>query len=123
VRRTAEAIATAAGATAQVTLDQGNPVTYNDPALTRRMGATLARVAGAANVVETLPVTWAEDFAVFQQQIPGLFVFLGIRPPGQALADAAPNHSPRFYVDERGLPLGVRALANLAVDFLAGRGR
>ena len=31
---------------------------------------------------------------------------------------AAPNHSPRFFVDERGLLLGVRALAHVACDWL-----
>ncbi|HEX4956421.1 MAG TPA: amidohydrolase [Thermoanaerobaculia bacterium] len=123
VKRTAESVAAATGATAEVTIDQGNPVTYNDPELTRRMAPTLARVAGPGKVWETLPVTWAEDFSVYQQQVPGLFVFLGIRRPGQKVEDAAPNHSPRFYVDENALPLGVRTLAHLAVDFLAGEGR
>jgi amidohydrolase len=123
VKRTAEGVAQAAGATAEVVFDQGNPVTFNDPALTKRMAGTLERVAGPGKALETLPVTWAEDFSIFQEQVPGLFVFLGIRPPEQAVADAAPNHSPRFYVDERALPLGVRALAHLAVDFLAAGGQ
>ncbi len=123
VKRTAESVAAATGASAEVTIDQGNPVTYNDPELTRRMAPTLARVAGPGKVWETLPVTWAEDFSVYQQQVPGLFVFLGIRPKGQKVEDSAPNHSPRFYVDESALPLGVRTLAHLAVDFLVGEGR
>jgi amidohydrolase len=33
---------------------------------------------------------------------------------------AASNHSPRFYVDEPGLVLGVRSLSALTVDFLTG---
>ncbi len=121
IRQTVEHIAAAAGATAEVILDQGNPVTFNDPALTRRMASTVERVAGPGKVRETLPVTWAEDFAVFQQHIPGFFLFLGIRPPGTKLEDAAPNHSPRFFVDESALPLGVKVLSNLAVDYLAGQ--
>ena len=32
--------------------------------------------------------------------------------------EVAPNHSPLFYIDEAGLPLGVRALAQVAVDWL-----
>jgi metal-dependent amidase/aminoacylase/carboxypeptidase family protein len=30
----------------------------------------------------------------------------------------AENHSPHFFVDEGALPTGIRALANLALDFL-----
>jgi len=48
-----------------------------------------------------------------------VFLFLGTNPPGVALADAAPNHSPRFLLDEGALETGVRALAQLAVDTLA----
>lgn len=121
IRQTVEHVAAASGATAEVVLDQGNPVTFNDPTLTRRMAPTVERVAGPGKVRETLPVTWAEDFAVYQQQVPGFFLFLGIRPPGTKLEDAAPNHSPRFFVDESALPLGVKVLANLAVDYLAGQ--
>jgi amidohydrolase len=61
-------------------------------------------------------VTGYEDFSYYQQRIPGFFYFLGITPPGTQRA--APNHSPRFYVDESGLLLGVRSLARLAVDYL-----
>ena len=50
--------------------------------------------------------------------VPGLFFFLGVTPPGTDPKKAAPNHSPRFYADEAPLVLGVRLLANLAVDQL-----
>jgi amidohydrolase len=66
------------------------------------------------------PIMGAEDFSFFAKRVPGVFVFLGVREPGTALADAAPNHSPRFRVDERALATGVRTLAELAVAFNAG---
>jgi len=119
VRRTARAIAEGAGATAEVTIDDGNPITWNDPELARRIRPTLERVAGAEHVIEPLPWTAAEDFARYQQQVPGVFLFLGIDPPGVDPKDAAPNHSPRFFVDEDALGIGVRALAQLAVDTLS----
>ena len=121
VRRTAEQIAASAGATAEVTIgaEVAYPVTYNDPALTARMLPTLRRVAGADKLIETAPQTVSEDFSFYQQQIPGLFVFLGVRKPGASMEEYAANHSPRFKVDESGLQLGVRTLANLAVDYLA----
>ena len=116
VTKLAEGIAAAGGATAKVTIDRGYPVTANDPALTRRMLPTLERVAPGA-VRESELITGAEDFTYFQRQAPGLFVFLGITPPDQ-VGKAPQNHSPLFTVDEKALPVGVRALAHLAVDYL-----
>jgi len=119
VRRTAESIAQSAGATAQVVIDSATAVTYNDPELTERILPTLREVAGASHVTLATPVTTAEDFSRYQQRIPGVFFFLGITPPGTDPATVAPNHSPRFYVDEAALPVGVRAMAHLAVDYLS----
>ena len=119
VRRTAESIAQSAGATAQVTIDTTTGVTYNDPALTEKILPTLRQVAGASHVVLATPTPTAEDFSRYQERIPGVFFFLGITPPGTDPAKAAPNHSPRFYVDEAALPVGVKALAHLAVDYLS----
>jgi len=121
VRRTAEGIAQSAGATAVVTIDSGPPVTYNDPTLTERMAPTLRRVAGSDKVGISEAKTTAEDFSRYQEKIPGLFFFLGITPPGTDPHTAAPNHSPRFFVDEAALPVGVRALSHLAVDYLTTR--
>jgi amidohydrolase len=121
VRRTAESIAQSAGATAVVTIDTNSAVTYNDPALTEKILPTLRAAAGASHVALTAPITASEDFSRYQQRIPGVFFFLGIVPPGTDPATAAPNHSPRFYVDEAALPLGVRTMARVAVDYLSSR--
>ena len=104
-----------------MTIDIGNPVTFNDPALMERMLPTLRRVAGADKVSLARVTTTAEDFALYQQEIPGLMVFLGATPPSPDMAAAAPNHSPQFFLDESTLPVGVKTLANLAVDWLAAR--
>ncbi len=79
---------------------------------------TLKRVAGENHVHLVPKVMGSEDFSFFQRVSPGLFIFLGVVPPGTDHKTAAPNHSPRFFTDERCLVLGVRALANLACDFL-----
>jgi amidohydrolase len=119
IRRTVNGIAQSAGATATVDFGTGGvPVTYNDPALTERMLPTLKRVAGDTNVRIGKLSMPAEDFSLFQQRVPGLFIFLGISPRDKDPATVAPNHSPYFFADEGALPLGVRALANLAVDYL-----
>jgi amidohydrolase len=119
IKRMAGGIASGSGATAEVTILGQNPVTYNDPQLTRRMSGTLKRVAGK-DPVEAIPTTTAEDFAHYQQRIPGLFFFLGITPQNTDPATAAPNHSPRFYADEAAMVVGIRALSHLAVDYLSG---
>ena len=121
VKRIAEGIASGAGATVDVKIYKGYPVTSNEPELTRRMLATLERVA-PGRVKESELITGAEDFTYFQRQVPGLFVFLGITPPDQ-VGKAPANHSPLFFVDEKALPVGVRALTHLAVDYLSGPAR
>ncbi len=118
IKRTAEDIARSGGATATVTIDEGYPITYNDPAVTERMAPTLRRVAGPSNVEVVNATLGAEDFSFFQQKVPGLFFWLGTRPKDQTAEQAASNHSPLFYVDESGLELGVRAMAHVAVDYL-----
>jgi amidohydrolase len=122
VKRTAENIAAASGATAEVEVggELSDPVTFNDPALTARMLPAMRRVVGADRLLETAPDTTSEDFPFFTQQIPGLYVFLGIRRPGASREEFADNHSPRFRIDESALAVGVRLLANLTVDYQAG---
>jgi len=116
IKRTAESIAESAGATAVVKIDKGTPVTSNDPALTRLMVATLEKAAGADKVGIMPRATTAEDFAYYQKQIPGLFFFLGVSDPEDE--NPASNHSPYFYADERALPVGVKAMTYLALEYL-----
>ncbi len=116
---TAQSIAASAGAEATVTFTPFAPVTINDAKLTDTMLPTLRRVAGADMVSEQALVTAAEDFSIFAQRAPGLFVFLGSTRKGVDPATAPANHSPLFDVDEGVLPLGVRTLAHLAADFLS----
>jgi amidohydrolase len=123
IKRTAEMIAQSAGATADVRIDIGNPVTFNDAALTDQMLPTLNRVFGIEQVRQVRPQTVAEDFSKFQQKVPGLFFFLGITPKGTDPAKVAANHSPYFFVDEAAFPAGMRAMANLALDYLQSKTR
>ena len=114
----AEAVSRGSRAGCKVCIDKNYPVTINDPALTEAMVPTMRRVAGEQGLLLVPKVTGSEDFSFFQRVVPGLFVFLGVTPPGTDPKKAAPNHSPRFYADEAGLLLGVRTLAHLACDYL-----
>jgi amidohydrolase len=117
IERTATNIAAAAGASADVEIDMGYGVTRNDPDLYRRMAPTLRSVAGDG-FIEAQQTTTAEDFSYFANEVPGLFLFLGVAPDDPELV--YPNHSPRFYADERALPVGMRALTALTLDYMAG---
>ena len=116
--KTAELVAESAGAKADVHIDHGYPVTVNNVALTQKMTPTLARIAGADNIITTDLITGAEDFSYYALETPGLFYFLGVTPKDQNAKTAASNHSPQFYVDESALQLGVESLSQLVVDYL-----
>jgi amidohydrolase len=123
IRDIATKTAEAMGGSAEITYGIGYPVTINHPDLTERMAPTLKRVAGAENV-RIGPLTGtAEDFSFFQQKVPGMFFFLGVTPKDRDAKTAPQNHSPLFYADERALPVGVRALTNLAIDYLFMQGK
>lgn len=119
VKRTAEQIAASAGATATVTIEAGYPIVYNDPQLTAKIVPTLKRVSSDA--MEVNAVLGAEDFAFYQTKVPGVFFWVGTRAKNQTAEEAASNHSPLFFVEESGLKTGVRALANVAMDYLGLR--
>jgi amidohydrolase len=120
LKRTAETIAQSQGATATVEIQEGYPVTVNEQRLTERMLPTLQRVAGESNVVRVPLTTGAEDFSYYAQEVPGLFVFVGVTEPSIDPRKAPTNHSPMFLVDEAALPLALDALVSLAVDYLQG---
>ena len=94
------------------------PVTYNNPELVDQMLPTLEGIAGKGKVVVMNPITGAEDFSFYAREVPGFFFFLGGKPLDVKPEDAAPHHTPDFYVDDSGMLLGVKALAGLALDYM-----
>ncbi len=121
IHQTATSIAESSGATALVEIEDGNPVTYNDPALTARLLPTLEATAGQDKVLLTKAITGAEDFAFYAREVPSLFIFVGGMDPTMQPNDAPGHHTPDFYIDERGLLLGVQLYTNIALDYLAGK--
>jgi amidohydrolase len=123
IKRTAEWIAASAGATADVRIVAGYPVTYNDPALSEKMVPFLQAVAGKENVILRKPQMGAEDFSFFALKVPGLYFNLGGKPRDLPEEKSAGHHTPDFFVDESGMKLGVRALCNLVVDYTTMKGK
>ena len=118
IRHVATKIGESMGAEVEVDIQKGYPVTFNDPALTADMVPTLEKLAGKENIVLSDAITGAEDFSFFQKKIPGFYFFVGGMPQGMDPADAAPHHTPDFYIEEEGMKLGVKALAALTVDYM-----
>lgn len=116
-------IAESGGAKAHVHIAKGYPVTVNDEALTNWAVPVLKSIATEATVGVCPKTCGAEDFAYYQQEVPGVFFFIGCTPKDQDCKYAASNHSPRFYVDESGLKVGVKSLAALALDWLTANAK
>jgi len=123
IRKTATLIAESQGATAEVDIKIGTPVTQNNLELTRKMIPSLFNAAGEENVIVQRPITGAEDFAYYANEVPSLFFFLGGRSSSIELKDAPSHHTPDFYIDESGFKTGVKALTQLTLDYMASGGK
>ncbi|HJW27898.1 MAG TPA: amidohydrolase, partial [Saprospiraceae bacterium] len=119
IRTTATNIAESAGATVDINIDQGYPITYNNPELTEAMLPTLTEVAGMPNVRLSKESTGAEDFSFYEQRVPGLFVFVGGMKPGTPAGMAPLHHTQDFSVEDSSMKLGIRTLCYLTLDYMA----
>ncbi|MFZ1704138.1 MAG: amidohydrolase [Saprospiraceae bacterium] len=117
IKHTVRFIAESAGATAEVNIRRGYPVTYNNPLLFNQMLPSLETVVGEKNVHIINPITWAEDFSFYAQKVPGLFYFLGVKPPDWDINQTTLHHTPDFYVDETAFPIGIKSLLQLVFDY------
>jgi len=109
-------IAIAYGGTATIDWQSNTVITYNDLALTQQMLPSLEAAAGKENVSLVKATTGGEDFSYYQEEIPGLYFFLGGMTPGNT--EAFPHHTPDFKIDDRGMLLGVKSFCHLALDYL-----
>ena len=122
MRNIAEKTAEMAGASVEVYLPNGQsyPVTYNDEDLTTRVLPSLKKIVGEEGIVRSGRSTGAEDFSFFSQEVPGFYFFLGVNKPDADPFKTAGNHSPFFYIDDSALPVGVKALSHLTIEYLNG---
>lgn len=118
MKEMAETIAKAYRAEATVDIDKGLPITYNDLDLTATSLPSLQEVAGSENVHLIKAITGAEDFSFYQEKIPGFFYILGGKDPNAGPDEHFPHHTPDFKIDDSGLQLGVKAMTEIALDYL-----
>ena len=118
MKRTVTSIAESAGARAELEMRTLTPVTYNDPVLTEKMVPSLIKAGGEQHIKRIPAEAGAEDFAYFQEKVPGLFVFIGACPPGVDPEKAPSHHTPDFMMDEQGMLPGLKTLLNLTLDYM-----
>lgn len=104
------------GASYALKYEEGAPVTFNDPALARASLPALEAVAGSGNLLTPPPQMGAEDFAYFQQRVPGFYFFVGVANPAKNIT--AMIHTEHFDIDEAALAVGMRAMATAVADYL-----
>jgi amidohydrolase len=113
----ARKIAESMGAAAEVTIDTKTLVTYNTPELVKKTLPSLEKAIGKENVLETEWVMGAEDFSYYGEKAPAFFFFVGGMPAGKDPKEAAPHHTPDFYIDDSRLDVGVRAFCQIVLDY------
>ena len=121
VARVFAGVAAAHGATAELDLERGYPVTVNDPGFAAFVSQVAADLLGpdAVRPMPT-PIMGGEDFSYVLQRVPGAFVFLGACPPELDPSAAQQNHSNRVVYHEPALAVGAALHAAVALRHLAG---
>lgn len=116
IKNVVKGITESFGADFTVDYNRGPPSLYNHPELAKNMSPTLIRVVGQPNIESIKPQMVAEDFSYFCQKVPGFYFMLGVKNPQDK--NPAPLHNPSFNPDERSIPLGIKILSHLILDFL-----
>jgi amidohydrolase len=119
VERLVKNICEAAGAPYALDYQIGTPSVYNDPRLLEEILPSVARVLGGSQFVrEVLPEMGGEDFSYFSRQAPSVMLWLGCVPPD---VESTQVHSPTFIADENCIPVGVKVMSAVILDYLSAR--
>ena len=119
MREILDGVTKAGGGTFTLDYQRPYPVTVNDSQLVARMRPSIERAAGTANVHPKPRVMGGEDFSFFAREVPGYFFQLGGVKPGTTSGD---HHTPSFLVDDSAIPVGMRVMSTLLVDYLKSGG-
>ncbi|MGN6673738.1 MAG: M20 metallopeptidase family protein, partial [Thermomicrobiales bacterium] len=112
-------IAVAMRGDADVAYRFGYPSLVNDAAMTDLVREVAREIVGPEKLIEREPGMGGEDMAYFLREVPGCFFRIGWRNPERGLIYG--HHHPRFNVDdEAALPIGVAAVASVAMRYLNG---
>lgn len=115
LRRVVEGIAAAHECTAELRIDEGYPVTQNDPRAVELI-RSVAEDGGYRHM--PAPIMGGEDFSYVLQELPGAMAFLGVAAPGSDHATNPPLHNTRMTVFEDVMARGVALHCAFAERFL-----
>ena len=115
VEETAQGIAHAFGARAEVRYRRMSKPLVNDPAMTTLMNEAAREIVGPDRLVDGVRTMGGEDMSFFLAKVPGAFAFVGSAPSD---GKASPHHSPTFDIDEGSLVIGAELLSRTAVRYL-----
>ncbi|MFZ8996753.1 MAG: M20 metallopeptidase family protein [Ilumatobacteraceae bacterium] len=119
IRRVAEKVAEAHGATAEPEVVLGYPVTTNHDEFAEFALDTARAAVGDRNVHRLPhPIMGAEDFSYVLQRVPGTMMFLGGTHPDRDAGTAPANHSNLVVFDEAAMVPGVELYARTALRHL-----
>jgi amidohydrolase len=116
MREILDGVTRAGGGTFELEYQRNAPATVNDPALTQAVQPLLERILGAGGVKIVEPTMGGEDFAYFANQVPGFYYRLGVVKPGTTSGGL---HTPNFRADDSAVPVGVRVMSRLLVEYLS----
>ncbi|MDD4569496.1 MAG: amidohydrolase [Tepidanaerobacteraceae bacterium] len=88
----------------------------NDKVVTEIAQKSAEKLFGRDIFTPVEKVTGSEDFAFYQEKVPGAYAFLGCL--NKDIGAIYPNHSDKFIVDESILRNGAALYAQFAIDFL-----
>ena len=117
LRAILKGVTEAAGATGDVVrYERGAPATMNNVELTRESLPALERAVGTARITRIPPAMGSEDFSFFANEVPGFYYRLGQVKPGTTTGD---HHTPTYRADDGAIPVGIKAMSYLIVDYLS----
>ncbi len=119
-RRFEETLAAVTEGRARFELEFGErfPDMHGDPELVR---AAMEPIEAALGEGTALPIRasvpfFGEDFALFQERVPGAMFFLGTANEERGITSL--NHSPDYDIDEGAIEAGTVAMANVLLAYL-----
>jgi hippurate hydrolase len=119
LRTVAEGIAGAFGATVELEIEPGYPVTVNDAGFCDMVRAEATALIGEGRVCAMpAPIMGSEDFSYVLEKVPGAIVFLGAAPRGRDPQTVPQNHSNRVVFDESAMAVGTALYAAVALRHL-----
>jgi amidohydrolase len=117
MREILEGVAKANGGSWELDYTQNAPAVINDPALSARVRPSLEQAVGKEHVIDALPTMGGEDFSYYLTDLPGFYFRLGVVKAG---TKSGGLHTPDFRADDSAIPVGVKAMAQVVLDYLRG---